>query len=407
MALDFSKKKALIIEDMAEARILQKKMLNDFGFNDIDVAMKAETAIEYLKSRKYDVVLSDYNLGNGKDGQQLLEEVRFSQLIPNTSSYLMVTAETSIEMVMGAIEYQPDGYITKPFSQALLQRRLQKLIETKLKLLDVNEALDSKDYEKAITAADETIAKHPFLESKCNRTKGDCYLELEQYDKAIDLFSEALEERKMPWALFGLAKAYFFKKQYKEAEPRFRQLMLDNRFFVNAYDWLAKCLIEQNKKEEAHSVLIEAAEKSPKAILRQMELGRLSMEMGDFLTAEAAYRRALFLGKHSVHNSSQISVNHLRCFLGMAENGDLQTKQLDSFQGAVTRAQKRFMRDPSAKAQVYQTEIELYLALNDLQRAQMSFASWTKDVGSDLAAPPSKEFESACAPLLGIETSNE
>ncbi|TBR38145.1 tetratricopeptide repeat protein [Marinomonas agarivorans] len=404
MTTDYSKQKALIIEDMAEARILQKKMLTDFGFVDIDVAMKAETAIELLKSRRYDVVFSDYNLGNGKDGQQLLEEVRHSELIPNTSSYLMVTAETSIEMVMGAIEYQPDGYITKPFSQALLQRRLQKLIETKIKLYDVNQALDNKDYRAAIKAADEALKTYPYLESKCTRIKGDCYLELKEYDQAIELFSEAMADRKMPWALFGLAKAYFFKDQYDEAEPRFRQLTLDNRFFVNAYDWLAKCLLKQNKKEEAHATLLEAIEKSPKAILRQMELGRLSMEMGNYDVAEGAYRKAVFLGRYSVHNHYSITINHLKTFLGMAENGQLQTKQLDSFQSSVARAQKRFMHQPEAKAQVYQTEIELYLALNDLQRATLSFTAWNKDISSNSALPPPKEFEAACAPLLGIES---
>jgi len=125
---DFASKKALLIEDMAEARIMQKKMLSDFGFRHIEIAMKAETAMELLKTQSFDVILSDYNLGNGKDGQQLLEEVRHSNLIPNTATYLMVTAETSIEMVMGAIEFQPDGYITKPFSQRLLLARIRAVL---------------------------------------------------------------------------------------------------------------------------------------------------------------------------------------------------------------------------------------------------------------------------------------
>jgi len=403
MALDVSNKKALIIEDMAEARILQKKMLSDFGFNHIEVAMKAETAIGLLKSRTYDVVLSDYNLGNGKDGQQLLEEVRHSQLIPNTSTYLMVTAETSIEMVMGAIEYQPDGYITKPFSHALLQRRLLKLLETKAKLWDANQALDDKDYEKAITESDLVIEKYSFLESKCNRIKGDCYLELKQFDPAIKLFSHSLKDRKMPWALFGLAKAYLYQKKYEEAESKFRQLMLDNRFFVNAYDWLAKCLIEQNKNEEAHTILLEAIEKSPKAILRQIALGNLSMKMGKYETAEMAFRRASFLGKHSVHNNSNIHINHLKAFLGLAETSNLQPKQLENFHASIVKAQKQFTRDPETKAQVYQVEVELYLALNDLPKAKNSFSSWTKDISLGTAVSPSREFESACAPLLGIQ----
>lgn len=162
MALqDFSNKKALLIEDMAEARIMQRKMLTDFGFTSIDIAMKAETAIELLRSKSFDVILSDYNLGKGKDGQQLLEEVRHSALIPNTATYLMVTAETSIEMVMGAIEYQPDGYVTKPFSQAMLQRRLNKLLETKERLYKVNLALDNKEHETAVSEAKIVMEKYP------------------------------------------------------------------------------------------------------------------------------------------------------------------------------------------------------------------------------------------------------
>lgn len=36
----------------------------------------------------------------------------------------MVTAETSKEMVMGAREYQPDAYLTKPLNRAMLEKRL-------------------------------------------------------------------------------------------------------------------------------------------------------------------------------------------------------------------------------------------------------------------------------------------
>ena len=53
---NFSDKTALLIEDMAEARIMQKKMLNDFGFKSIEIAMKAESAIELLRTKKYDLV---------------------------------------------------------------------------------------------------------------------------------------------------------------------------------------------------------------------------------------------------------------------------------------------------------------------------------------------------------------
>jgi CheY-like chemotaxis protein/TolA-binding protein len=404
--IDFSNQRALLIEDMAEARILQKKMLTDFGFKQIELAMKAESAIELLRSNTYDVVLSDYNLGSGKDGQQLLEEVRHSNLIPNTSTYLMVTAETSIEMVMGAIEYQPDGYISKPFSQALLQRRLLKLVESKQKLYEVNHALDQKKYEQAIDEAVKVVEEHPFLESKCSRIKGECFLELKQYDNAIDLFQTALKERKMPWALFGLAKAHFFKGNYEEAESRFRQLMLDNRFFVNAYDWLAKCLVKLDKKEEAQATLIDAVAKSPKAILRQIELGELSAELNDFETSEMSFRRAVFLAKHSIYSDSSIYFQHLKSFIGIAKEHELSNRQVDNFKITLKKIQKLFGDNPKIKSGAYEIEIELFITQDKLNQAKSAHLLYKQDVEMGLAAPESDRFKKKLEPLLG-ESSEE
>lgn len=384
----FATQKALLIEDMAEARIMQKKMLSDFGFRHIEIAMKAETAIELLKTQSFDVILSDYNLGNGKDGQQLLEEVRHSKLIPNTATYLMVTAETSIEMVMGAIEFQPDGYITKPFSQAVLQRRLGKLLEMKSRLHKVNKALDLKDYKKAIDEAKLTMEQHPSLEGKCQRTIGDCLLELKEFSQALTLFGEILKDRKMPWALFGEAKACFYLEKYDKAESKFRQLMLDNRFFVSAYDWLAKIKIAQNKNQEAQSILIEAVERSPKNLLRQINLGELSMVVEDFVTAEAAFRRAVFLAKHSCYNTSKVYLQHLESIVKLSQTELLITRQKDNFKITLKKIHRSFFEEPDTRAKTYSHQIDLALAEKDVSGGKELLAHWQQEVESGIATAP-------------------
>ncbi|NVK75614.1 response regulator [Marinomonas sp. CT5] len=388
---DFSKKKALLIEDMAEARIMQRKMLTDFGFTSIDIAMKAETAIELLRNTSFDVILSDYNLGNGKDGQQLLEEIRHSKLIPNTATYLMVTAETSIEMVMGAIEYQPDGYITKPFSQAVLQRRLNKLLETKDKLYKVNVALDASNYKEAIQAAKQVIKQHPALTGKCERIIGESLLELKEYKKAFSLFNKTLKNRKMPWALFGKARCYFYMNDMEKAEQNFRQLMLDNRFFVSAYDWLAKIQVIQNKIEEAQSTLIEAIGKSPKNILRQMELGNISLSINDYITAEMSFRRSVFLAKYSCYNTADVYLKHLEALARISDSGPLNPRQRDNFDSTLKKVHEFFFDNPDNKAKSYSYEIDIFLSENDLSTAKQIFEVWLSEVESNLATPPTKQ----------------
>ncbi len=400
---DFSNKKALLIEDMAEARIMQRKMLTDFGFSSIDIAMKAETAIELLRSKSFDLILSDYNLGNGKDGQQLLEEVRHSKLIPNTATFLMVTAETSIEMVMGAIEFQPDGYITKPFSQAILQRRLAKLLQTKERMLDVNIALDAENYEDAITAATAAMEKYPALTGKCERIIGDCLLELKDYDKALTLFKNTIKERKMPWALFGKAKTNFLRGDFDKAEQNFRQLMLDNRFFVSAYDWLAKTQIAQGNSIEAQETLIDAIGKSPKNLLRQMELGRISMIIKDYLTAEMSYRRAVFLAKHSCYNTAEVYLNHLESLARLSDEGPLLPRQRDNFNSTLKKIQESFSDDPSVKAKAYGYEIDVFLAEKDTQSAKDIYETWLNEVKSGAATKPTEQQIALYSKAFGSE----
>lgn len=400
---DFSNKKALLIEDMAEARIMQRKMLTDFGFNSIDIAMKAETAIELLRSKSFDLILSDYNLGNGKDGQQLLEEVRHSKLIPNTATFLMVTAETSIEMVMGAIEFQPDGYITKPFSQAILQRRLAKLLQTKERMLNVNIALDAENYEDAMTAATAVMEKHPALTGKCERIIGDCLLELKDYDKALALFKNTIKERKMPWALFGKAKTYFLRGDFDKAEQHFRQLMLDNRFFVSAYDWLAKTQIAQGKSIEAQETLIDAIGKSPKNLLRQMELGRISLLVKDYITAEMSYRRAVFLAKHSCYNTAEVYLNHLESLARLSDEGPLLPRQRDNFNSTLKKIQESFSDDPAVKAKTYGYEIDVFLAEKDTQSAKDIYETWLNKVKSGATIKPTEQQIALYSKALGSE----
>lgn len=398
---DFSKKKALLIEDMAEARIMQRKMLSDFGFTSIEIAMKAETAVELLRSHSFDVILSDYNLGNGKDGQQLLEEIRHSKLIPHTATYLMVTAETSIEMVMGAIEYQPDGYITKPFSQAVLQRRLSKLLETKERLLEVNLALDANNFNEAILAAKRVIKKYPSLLGKCERIIGESFLEIKEYKKALSLFNKTLKNRKMPWALFGKAKTYFFMGELEKAEQNFRQLMLDNRFFVSAYDWLAKIQVKNNNLEEAQATLIEAIGKSPKNILRQMELGKISLLLNDYIAAEMAYRRAVFLAKYSCYNTAEVYIKHLESLARISDSGPLLPRQKDNFESTLKKVHESFFDDPDNKAKTYSYEIDVYLADNDKSTAKQIFEAWLSEVKSGSATPPSKQQSSIFTKSFG------
>jgi len=103
----YGQKRCLVVDDVPDIRASLKRILIDFGSVNVDTAGNAEEAIDICQRNQYDIVLSDYNLGSSKNGQQLLEELRFHGLLKNTALYIMITAESASQYVLHALEYQP------------------------------------------------------------------------------------------------------------------------------------------------------------------------------------------------------------------------------------------------------------------------------------------------------------
>ncbi|MEJ2612913.1 MAG: response regulator, partial [Candidatus Thiodiazotropha sp.] len=145
----------LVVDDFGDMRSMIKNILMACGGKEITLANNGAEAIARMEEKRFDIVLCDYNLGPGKDGQQVLEEAKHRCLIGLGCVFLMVTAENTREMVMGAVEYEPDSYLTKPFNKDLLKTRLEKLIIKKQDLLPVETALTHQNYNRAIQILDE------------------------------------------------------------------------------------------------------------------------------------------------------------------------------------------------------------------------------------------------------------
>ncbi|MFP8967454.1 response regulator [Pokkaliibacter sp. CJK22405] len=318
---DFSRKRFLVIDDLVEARSMVRETLKDAGAVNVDVAMSANAAMEYLRTRRYDLILSDYNLGRGKDGQQILEEARLNELIPHTAAFIMITAETSPEMVMGALEYQPDGYITKPFTRAELKKRLLRMMTQKEQLKPLNLLLDEKDHHAALDCCEAMLETLPALSGKLLRIRGELLIELQQYDDARRFYALQLKERQMPWALYGLARACFFMQDYDKASEYLDKLMLDNQYFVRADDLMANVMEQRGNLAEAETILIKAIEKSPKAVLRQMALARIATMNQHWPIAEQASKRAIILANHSVYRTADNYLTFIDAVVQQAESG--------------------------------------------------------------------------------------
>ena len=296
---NISELKFLHIDDFGSYRSMLKSILSSIGIVHMDDAKDAIDAMEKIKRQNYDVILCDYNLGDGQNGQQFLEEAMSRQLLPYGTIFIMITAENTADMVMAAVEYRPDAYLSKPFPKEILINRLEKLITKKEAFKAIYTAYNKKDYEQAINLCDQSMEKNPKLTVDIGKLKAEIAIKSKEFDLAESIYDKALSIRPFDWAQFGKGKVCFKKGDDLQAQKILENLIKQNKNYIEAYDILS--LIYKNNKdmEKAQEILQTATKISPRAISRQQHLSQIAVENGDFKVAEKSLRSSIGLGKHS------------------------------------------------------------------------------------------------------------
>lgn len=291
----------LIVDDFTEFRSSLKNMLIGIGAKSIDSVANAQQAIELYQQKHHDIVLCDYNLGDdSQDGQQLLETLTYREILRKDSIFIMVTAENSMEMVMGAIEFKPDDYLTKPFTKQSLRTRLDKVYEKKQALLPALSLLNKQNYSDAILACDELIKTRCKYISSCLQIKGDCLLRLGNYRGALKTFSSVIKQRGLLWALMGYAKAAIGLGQDNDALQCLDKIYQLNPHAAVALDLKAEILTNSGKTLQALEVIEQSCIISPRSINRFRQQGDLAIKLDRHLLALQSYKKVIQLSKNSI-----------------------------------------------------------------------------------------------------------
>jgi DNA-binding NarL/FixJ family response regulator len=294
----------LIIDDFEQMRVSFKSMLVSAGAVDITMQSCGEGALKSLSREKFDVVICDYNLGEGKDGHQVLEEARHLGYLRHACTFCMITAESNMPMVLGALEHQPDEYMIKPINREVLLHRLSGALRHKQQLAVIDEALEQGDKPKAIQLCEENRGGDLKRSLYLAKLQGELCLDLGRLDEAQTVYRELLRIRPFPWALFGMGKIAFLEGDQERAKRVFEELIKQNQHYLEAYDWLVKVLESEGDSSGAQALLSQATKLSSKSVCRQRNLGRLAMQAGDNAVAERAYQAAIRWGRNSCFASA-------------------------------------------------------------------------------------------------------
>lgn len=296
---DLSRLGFLVVEDYEVMRGILRDMLTRASVTQLVFAVNGQSAMAELERKSFDVVLCDLHLGQGLNGQQLLEEARHRQLLPPHAVWLMVSAEKAAEMVTGTVESRPDDYLIKPITETLLFTRLNRQLARKRILAPIEQAMRDREYLKALNLTEAQLSQANPHAWDLKRLKAELAMHTGNHSHARDVYQEALSQRDLPWAHLGLAKIHYLEGRYDEAREELEKITQGNRAYLEAHDWLARSLDKLGDLDGAQAVLTRALTTSPRAPLRQGQLGEVAFRRGDLDTAAQAFQSNVELARQT------------------------------------------------------------------------------------------------------------
>lgn len=285
--------RALVVDDMASMRQNIRSQLGDLGIPQVDQAGTPDEAIRAIRKHNYDLIVCDYNLNRETNGQQMLEFLRSQNILSPAVMFIMVTAESSYDLVASAAEFQPDAYMLKPLTGGKLLERIERLLDKQSALRPIVGRLNLKDIAGAVAECNRVLQLQPKWILDILKIKSSSLLELGKPEDARAVYAEALALRDdLVWAKLGIARCHHVAGELEQAKAVASELLEQNARYVVAYDLLARVAEAQGNEQEALEALNRSYEVVPSARRSRM-IGDIAYRTGDLEQARAAFDRAL------------------------------------------------------------------------------------------------------------------
>ncbi len=398
--------RGLIIDDFPQFRTTLKTMLFRLGLQSVDQAATGIEAVRMCMENDYDIIFCDYNLGEGQDGQQILEELHERDIMHKGMMFLMVTAESASIQVMAAIEYRPDAYLTKPFTGEQLGQRLKRLLDKQTVLKPLYEAINKRDYKQALELCDSIMELHPTSRFSCLRLKSEVLETLKRYDEALVLYHSVIEQQPLLWAVLGIGRVYYLQGQVDQALQHFIDMKADFPQQVSVLDWIAKCQHDKDQKEAAKNTLQEAIAISPKSVRRQQTYAEASLELGEVAEAQKAFEQTVLIGKGSClaradHYQKYFNLTH-QVAGGLSERE--KNRLLAHTENIGKQMERSFRKDPGAIAANFGALARLFSDAGRKDQAQSSLSKLNKTLQDPESRISQQDFEQIQANLANLNT---
>ena len=301
--VNYSDKRFLIVDNIKPSRDALKQFALSLNANKIDSTLYPTDVVTMCQNVDYDVIFLGYDLGEKqKNGQQLLEELRTHHAISRQCIVIIITAESSQEMVLAALEHEPDDYLTKPYTVNELTKRLDRCIQKKTAFKEIYAALDNNNHKKVIRLCNDALTQNTPYRLECLGIISRQYFELEQYKLAEKIYLSNQDKPNCPWANIGLGKIALSENKIPSAINLFNQVKQHYPCYLDTYDWLSEAYLALEEFQKAEDILEQALFISPRSVARLKCYAELCLTNEHYEKATEAFKQTNDLAYNSIHH---------------------------------------------------------------------------------------------------------
>ena len=295
---DIADCRALLVDGNPTSRSILAAQMREFGVVHVTQCSRPTDARRLLEVKPFDLVLCEqhFHHDDGYSGQDLLDDLRRSQLLPYATVFLMITGEATYARVAEAAESALDGYLLKPYSAQALAERVKQARSRKKALHAVFAAIEADQLEQAARLALQRFSERGAFWLYAARIGAELLLRLGQDAAALKVYEAVLAHKPLPWARLGVARAQADGGQAIAALRSLDTLVADEPRYADAIDLRARLQLEQGQLAAALASCRQASEMTPGSIERVQRQGLLAFYRGEADEATRALERASTLG---------------------------------------------------------------------------------------------------------------
>jgi CheY-like chemotaxis protein/Tfp pilus assembly protein PilF len=294
---DIDRACALVIDGNPTSRSIVMNQLREMGVGQVVQATRLADGRNKLEGRRFDIVICEQTFpGDDQKGQELLEDLRRSNLLPYSTVFVMMTGEARYEHVAEAAESALDCYLLKPYAASTLAERLHQARHRKRVLGQIFAAIESEQFELGAKLCLDRFAARSEFWLYAARLGAELLLRTGRHEMAAKLYNAIIEAKAVPWAKLGVARAQVDAGRLETARKTLDQLTTAEPDYADAWDVMGRVQIEQGQFDEALETYRKAAAITPNSIPRLQKQGMLAYYLGQTAEADKLLDRAALIG---------------------------------------------------------------------------------------------------------------